>query len=600
VARSIVVGTAGHIDHGKSAIVRALTGIDPDRLKEEQQRGITIDLGFAHLVVGDVTIALVDVPGHERFVRNMLAGAGAIDAVLLVVAANEAVKPQTREHFDICRLLGITRGVIALSKADLVDDDTLALAALEIRELVAGSFLEHAPLIPVSAPTSRGLDELRAALAALADGTPRLGRDSVVRLDVDRAFTRKGFGTVVTGTLVSGETAVGAELSLLPAGQRVRVRGLHMHGAAVTQARAPRRLAINLGAVEVADVPRGVTLATPDVLPVTRRVDAHVTVLPFARPLAHGARVRVHHGAAEHIARVSIAAVRGNGPSDPWRSVAPGDAGVIIAPGGEGFVRLRFTAPVVVTRGDRIVLRAPSPSATIGGAVVLDPEPPLAGVRRRGTLERFQAIADDDEWLTRWLADAGESGLSEPDLVRRGGLGSAAARTTFEHLVAKAGAVRVGTQIVHPAIADSLARARAARVTPTTGPSGSDAADAPIAEALLRQLEQAGLTPADTGALAASTGVAADAAARVLARLARDRGVVRVDTLYFHPEVLARLKNEVQALAKSAAPAKAYVDVATFKARYGLTRKFAIPLLEWLDRERVTRRVGDKREVVAR
>jgi len=600
VARSIVVGTAGHIDHGKSAIVRALTGIDPDRLKEEQQRGITIDLGFAHLVVGDVTIALVDVPGHERFVRNMLAGAGAIDAVLLVVAANEAVKPQTREHFDICRLLGITRGVIALSKADLVDDDTLALAALEIRELVAGSFLEHAPLIPVSALTSRGLDELRAALATLADGTPRLGRDSVVRLDVDRAFTRKGFGTVVTGTLVSGETAVGAELSLLPAGHRVRVRGLHMHGAAVASAQAPRRLAINLGAVEVAEVPRGVTLATPDVLPVTRRVDARVTVLPLARPLAHGARVRVHHGAAEHIARVSIAAVRGDGPSAAWRGVAPGDAGVMIAPGAEGFVRLRFMAPVVVTRGDRIVLRAPSPPATIGGAVVLDPEPPLAGVRRRGTLERFQAIAADDEWLTRWLADAGESGLSELDLVRRGGLGSAAARTKIEQLVATAGAVRIGTQIVDPAIAESLARARAARVTPSTGLSGSDAADTPIAEALLRQLEQAGLTPADTGALAASTGVAADAAARVLAQLARDRRVVRVDTLYFHPEVLARLKSEVQALAKSAAPAKAYVDVATFKARYGLTRKFAIPLLEWLDRERVTRRVGDKREVVAR
>ncbi|HEX5214505.1 MAG TPA: selenocysteine-specific translation elongation factor [Vicinamibacterales bacterium] len=600
MARSIVVGTAGHIDHGKSAIVRALTGIDPDRLKEEQQRGITIDLGFAHVVAGDVTIALVDVPGHERFVRNMLAGAGAIDAVLLVVAANEAVKPQTREHFDICRLLGITRGVIALSKVDLVDGDTEALAALEVRELVAGSFLEHAPLIAVSALTSRGLDDLRAALAALADDRPRLGRDGVVRLDVDRAFTRKGFGTVVTGTLVSGETTVGAELALLPAGQRVRVRGLHVHGAAVENAQAPRRLAINLGAVEVAEVPRGVTLATPDALPVTRRVDARVTVLPAARPLAHGARVRVHHGAAEHIARVSIAAVRGAGANSAWRAVAPGDAGVVIAPGGEGFVRLRFAAPVVVTRGDRIVLRAPSPPATIGGAVVLDPEPPVAGVRRRRTLERFQAIADDDGWLTRWVADAGEPGLSEQDLVRRGGLGSAAARTRIEQLVATAAAVRVGTRIVHPAVAASLARARAERVASSAGVSGVDAADAPIAAALLQQLAQAGLTPPDAGALAAAAAVPADAAARVLARLARDRGVVRVDTLHFHPDVLERLKTEVLALAKSAAPAKAFVDVATFKARYGLTRKFAIPLLEWLDRERVTRRVGDKREVVAR
>ena len=469
MARSIVVGTAGHIDHGKSALVRALTGIDPDRLKEEQQRGITIDLGFAHFVAGDATIALVDVPGHERFVRNMLAGAGAIDAVLLVVAANEAVKPQTREHFEICRLLGITRGVIALSKADLVDDDMLMLAALDVRELVAGSFLQDAPLIAVSTLTSRGLDELRRALAALADGATRLGRDGVARLDVDRAFTRKGFGTVVTGTLVSGEVAVGGELALLPAGERVRVRGLHTHGAAVERAQAPRRLAINLGAVEVRDVPRGVTLATPDALPVARRADVLVRLLPSARPLPHGARVRVHHGAAEHIARLSIAAVRRDGPGAEWRAIAPGDAGVVIAPGGEAFVRLRFASPVVVTRGDRIVLRAPSPPATIGGAVVLDPEPPIAGVRRRGTLERFSAIADDDQWLTRWIADAGETGLSEQDLVRRGGLGRAAARTTIDQLVGRAGGVRIGTQVVDPAVAQSLARARAERMAPASG-----------------------------------------------------------------------------------------------------------------------------------
>jgi selenocysteine-specific elongation factor len=229
----IVIGTAGHIDHGKSALVKALTGTDPDRLKEEQERGITTDLGFAHLDAGAVTLSFVDVPGHERFVRNMLAGAGGIDAVLLVVAADEAVKPQTREHFDIARLIGIDRGVIALTKADLADADMRELAALEVRELIAGSFLERAPVIPVSARTGEGLPALVEALAAQARPEARLARAGVVRLPVDRVFSVKGFGTVVTGTLVSGAIAEGDALAVLPAGQRVRIRGIHVHGKPV-------------------------------------------------------------------------------------------------------------------------------------------------------------------------------------------------------------------------------------------------------------------------------------------------------------------------------------------------------------------------------
>src|SRR5688500_18281600 len=258
--RSLVIGTAGHIDHGKSALVRALTGVDPDRLKEEKARGITIDLGFAHYQHDDLNVAFVDVPGHERFVRNMLAGAGGFDAVLLVVAADESVMPQTREHFAICRLLGLSRGVIALTKSDLADPDMRAVAELDVRDMVAGSFLETADIVPVSSRTGEGLDQLRAAIARLAAGGSRRAVAGPIRLPIDRAFTVKGFGTVVTGTLVSGTLEEGAEYALLPAGRTVRVRGLQSHGSARGRIEAGNRLAANLGGIELADLKRGDTI----------------------------------------------------------------------------------------------------------------------------------------------------------------------------------------------------------------------------------------------------------------------------------------------------------------------------------------------------
>src|SRR5947207_15806477 len=296
--RSVVVGTAGHIDHGKSALVRALTGTDPDRLKEEKARGITIDLGFAHQVIGDINFAFVDVPGHERFVKNMLAGVGGIDVVVLVVAADESVMPQTREHFDICRLLHVSAGLVALTKVDLADPEILELTRLEVRELVAGSFLEAAPIVPVSAKTGDGLDDLRAALVEVSRRTPARAGRGVTRLPIDRVFSMKGFGTVVTGTLVSGRVAVDQEFVLAPADKHatVKVRGVQVHGQKQPAALAGNRTAVNLSGVDVADVSRGQSIVTPGAFEVTRLADATVQVLPDAKPLKHGARVRFHQG----------------------------------------------------------------------------------------------------------------------------------------------------------------------------------------------------------------------------------------------------------------------------------------------------------------
>ena len=259
--QSIIVGTAGHIDHGKSALVRALTGQDPDRLPEEKRRGITIDLGFADLQLGDLRLGFVDVPGHERFIKNMLAGAHGIDVLALVIAADEGVMPQTREHFDICRLLGVRKGLVVITKKDLVEGEMLSLVEEEARELVAGSFLEDAPVIAVSSLTGDGLEQLRTGLKEISQHVPPRSSDFITRLPVDRAFSMKGFGAVVTGTLVSGAIAEGDELELLPQRLGVRVRGTQVHGLPVARALAGQRTAVNLAGVDVAAIERGMVLA---------------------------------------------------------------------------------------------------------------------------------------------------------------------------------------------------------------------------------------------------------------------------------------------------------------------------------------------------
>src|SRR5579864_2794912 len=341
--KHIIVGTAGHIDHGKSALVQALTGTNPDRLEEEQRRGITIDLGFAFLDLGNIRFGFVDVPGHERFVRNMLAGAGGIDLVLLVIAADEGVKPQTREHFDICRLLEIPRGIIALTKSDLVSSEALDSARLDVEEFVRGSFLQDAPIIAVSAKTGAGLAELRAALAGVAAQAPSRDSRNYFRLPIDRAFAMKGFGTVVTGTLISGAVSVEDEVELQPGARRLRVRGLHSGGKTVRRATAGQRTAVNLASIELSEVQRGMVLTAAGLFSATRHMDARITLLNSAPPLKNRARVHFHQGTASTTAQVILI------------------EGAQVAPGESAFAHFVFKDEVFLLPGDRFIMRRFSP-----------------------------------------------------------------------------------------------------------------------------------------------------------------------------------------------------------------------------------------------
>ena len=643
--KSIVVGTAGHIDHGKSALVRALTGTDPDRLKEEKARGITIDLGFADLTLGDAHFAFVDVPGHERFVKNMLAGVGGIDLVVLVVAADESVMPQTREHFDICRLLRVPAGIVALTKADLVDEETIAIVKLEIRELVAGSFLEHAPVVPVSSRTGAGLDRLKDALVAGSRAVAGRSAAGRPRLPIDRVFSMKGFGTVVTGTLVSGAVRRDDELMVQPGGRVVKVRGVQVHGVRRDEATAGKRTAVNLSGVELADVARGQSLVAADGYEVTRMADAAIELLPTAKPLKHGARVRFHQGTAEILGRVAIA-----GPV--LRGVPS------IAPGGKSLVRLRLEQPAVLTRGDRYILRAYSPPMTIAGGLILDPHPPRRAIRTEAAEQRLRSLDFDPSdtaasktaagrAVQTMVTDGGVAGLPLHAAVSRAGVAPGDVDPIVSALVRDGNVVRVGDFLIDPKIirrleaqvVELLAEHHRAQplsegasreevrerlfahgnanvfehVLEALSRSGKIAGRQKLAiashrlalspdeekarAAIERILRQAGLTPPDPASLAVSAAVTAAVADRVIGLLQRQKVLVKLGTLLFHEDALKGLKGELAKL-KEGAGASAAIDVATFKERFGVTRKFAIPLLEYLDRERVTRRVGDARVII--
>ncbi|HEV2114725.1 MAG TPA: selenocysteine-specific translation elongation factor, partial [Terriglobales bacterium] len=408
--KSVIVGTAGHIDHGKSALVKALTGTDPDRLEEEKRRGITIDIGFAHLelpVPGGETLRLgfVDVPGHERFVRNMLAGVGGIDLVLLVIAADESIKPQTREHFDICRLLGISRGITVLTKSDLVDRDTLEVVRLEVEDFLRGSFLEGGPLIAVSSKTGAGLQDLKQTLARSAREVQRRDATALARLPIDRVFVMKGFGTVVTGTLLAGSIHKEEELEIFPGQRRARVRGVQVHGQPAEQAAAGQRTALNLAGVTKEELARGMALAPPATFRTSNRADVSLALLSSARPLKDRGRVHLHVYTAETVAEVVLY------------------GGRQLAPGQSGFAQLRTAEPLLLLPGDRFILRQFSPVVTIGGGKVLDAAP-LAGKGAKESAEALLPVlakGTAQEILVARVARRGQSGLPLSDAVSETG-----------------------------------------------------------------------------------------------------------------------------------------------------------------------------------
>ncbi len=635
--KSIIVGTAGHIDHGKTALVRALTGVDADRLPEEKRRGITIDIGFADLDLGDVRIGFVDVPGHERFVKNMLAGAHGIDLVALVIAADESVMPQTREHFDICRLLGVSGGVVVLTKKDLADDELLELARVEAEELVKGSFLDGAPIIVVSSRTGDGIEELKGALREISSRVTARSGDYVTRLPIDRAFTVKGFGAVVTGTLIAGEINEGDELELLPACVRARVRGVQVHGSPVKQAVAGQRTAINLGGVDASTLERGMLLALPARLRPTRVVDASVELLDNApRPLRSRQRVRVHIGSAEVLARVRVLDVSNE-----------------IAPGKRGLAQLRFESPVVGVLGDRFIVRAYSPQVTIGGGLILDSFAARHRAREFSAVQEALGVlasADRPLQLTHFVANAGLTGLSSEDIGARtawivqvidaavaGAIANGAILNVEGTLISRAAFDDFERQLVAGVSAhhqrEPLSRGLSKEILRERFFSGGSAEafravlaeiekqggvvvekevvrlrdhsrelsaeDARLRDELEQTFREAGVAPPSINEAFSQAGLkATQQHARKVLQLLIDSGtLVKVQgEMFFHRAALDDLIKQLRNHAEKS-PDRS-IDVGTFKNLAAISRKYAIPLLEHFDRQRITRREGERRVVL--
>ncbi len=399
----IILGTAGHIDHGKSAMVKALTGVDPDRLKEEKLRGITIELGFADLTLpSGQHLGIVDVPGHERFVRHMVAGASGMDLVALIIAADEGVMPQTREHLEICQLLRVKQGLVVLTKVDLVEPDWLELVEEEVREALTGTFLDGAPIVGFSAVTGAGKENLLATLAELAADVPPKPLTGIFRLPIDRVFTIKGFGTVVTGTAISGRVKVAESVAIYPPGFKAKVRGLQVHGQAVEAALAGNRTAVNLQGLEKEELERGMVVAPPGALIKSRRLDAYLEILPSApRPLKHRQAVRLHTGTSERVAMPLIL-----------------DADEM-APGSSGYVQFFLREPLALKPGDRLVIRSFSPAFTWGGGLVLHVNPTRHKRRQPEVLARFKILeqGSPEDILRQYLSEAGAAGRSRAELT---------------------------------------------------------------------------------------------------------------------------------------------------------------------------------------
>jgi selenocysteine-specific elongation factor len=629
--KSVIVGTAGHIDHGKTSLVKALTGIDADRLEEEKRRGITIDIGFAHLELAasngeTLRLGFVDVPGHERFVRNMLAGIGGIDLVVLVIAADEGIKPQTREHFDICRLLAVRRGITVLTKSDSVDAETLEVVRLEAEDFLSGSFLDSSksPIVAASSLTGAGLADVKNALARVASEATTKDSKALVRLPIDRVFTMKGFGTVVTGTLVSGTIHKEEELEVLPTGKRVRVRGVQVHGASADQAIAGQRTALNLAGVTTEDLARGMMLAPPDTFQSTTRVDVQLSLLPSANPLKEGARVHFHAYTMETVAEVRLYGAKQ------------------LKPGKEAFAHLRLAAPTLLLPGDRFIVRQFSPVITVGGGVVLDAVSAAGKHTPEQVIEFLLTMRDGSlqQVIAARVARSGVAGLALNDLPTHMNIRPGDALK----LAAQAGLIVCDQVLISPAAFDmgktELIRAIQAfhdvnalvagiskqelRERTRLGPEVFNRAlttlsaekrleiagefvhlpgrgvvmkdeEAESKKIIEQAFASAGLKVPSLREVLAGVKVDKLRAQKIVTLLLRDKVLIKIsDELVFHQTALADLRQKITALK----PATPRIDVARFKDMTGVSRKYAIPLLEYLDRARVTKRVGDERVIL--
>ena len=637
----LIIGTAGHIDHGKTRLIQALTGINADRLKEEQQRGITIDLGFAHARIGPFQVGFIDVPGHERFVKNMLAGVGGIQFVLLVVAADESIMPQTREHFEICRLLGIRHGIVVITKSDLVDPEFIELVKEEVAELLQGTILENTPMTSVDSHSGRGVDRLRALLEEQLielDLDSGLQSKHQFRLPIDRVFTLKGFGTVVTGTTWQGTIRKEDKVQAYPSDSQGRVRNLQIYGRNVVAATVRQRTALNLTGLDKGQLQRGMVLAPPGIFRPSFILDAGLELLASApAPIRQRTPVRFHHGSTEVIGRVY--------------PIARKD----LEPGETGLVQLRLEAPVITCAGDRFIIRRYSPLTTIGGGIVLDSR---AQKRRKRDLERAspglldlqEAWAQDSgDCLTRsidyYVGRGGLRGVSLSELQARSGLtenaiqkllGSAAGLTRFEAadlVVSDDSLAELKDQIVdhtrrfhhqNPlldgipreelkerfmswasnryfnAVLQNLEtelRVRASahtvshfehRVTLTPDQEQ-------LQERILATLEASPHSALRVEELATHLGREARDINDVFFFLIHQGRIVRIsENLFMTSRQVSQLKT---GLLEAYASGTSF-SVADFKNLFGLTRKLAIPFLEYLDKSRVTRRVGDRRVVL--
>jgi selenocysteine-specific elongation factor len=641
--KRIIIGTAGHIDHGKTSLVKALTGIDADRLKEEKERGITIDIGFADLVSGNVHFGFVDVPGHERFVKNMLAGAHGVDLVMLVVAGDESIMPQTREHFDICRLLEVKSGLVVITKADLVDEDFLRLVEAEVSDFIAESFLEGAPVLRVSSRTGEGIDELKKTLVKLAEKVAERDQGAVARLPIDRVFSIKGFGTVVTGTLIAGMIRAGDELELFPSVERrARARGLQVHSQSIAEAKAGERTAVNLQGIEVAQIARGQALAPAGRLSSSSMLDVRLDLLKSSpRHLRTRSRVRLHIGTAEVLARVVLLADRGLAE---------------LRAGSSCFAQLRLESPVLALPGDHFIIRSYSPAVTIGGGVIVDALPQKHRLREGAqVVERLEKLiaADETERIALFVEMAGEHGISQAQIAARSGAPDEVIKLAAEQMTRSRRAVAVSSNplllVARPAFEELSKRVRALlKEFHQRSPLESGMGREEIRERVFAHLPQeifravighmadrgeivaerdvlrltshrVALSPEEQSAkdhLAAlyaraalqpisleeaialagpQFGIDAQRAQRFAQMLINSGELVRVSDLVFHRSALESLGAALKRFKTEKGPR---IDVGAFKDLTGVSRKYAIPLLEYLDRQRVTRRVGDAREIL--